>query len=122
MQWSKPPPIVWSSIEEKTMNAVIFETVVTEEHELHCTLPASLPTGCRLRVVIEPIPEQSPAQGESVRALTGDDLVDHYQPKTELGQIIIEARRAYIESGGKPMSWDEINAEVRERRGGLADD
>jgi hypothetical protein len=39
------------------MNAVIIETVVTEEHQLHCTLPASLPTGCRLRVVIEPIEE-----------------------------------------------------------------
>jgi hypothetical protein len=37
------------------MNAVIFETVVTDDHQLHCTLPASLPTGCRLRVVIEPI-------------------------------------------------------------------
>lgn len=39
------------------MNAVIIETVVNEEHQLHCTLPASLPTGCRLRVVIEPIEE-----------------------------------------------------------------
>jgi hypothetical protein len=47
------------------MNAVVFEAVVTEEHELHCTLPASLPTGCRLRVVIEPIPEQSPQEQET---------------------------------------------------------
>lgn len=41
------------------MNAVVFEAVVTEEHELHFTLPASLPTGCRLRVVIEPIEESA---------------------------------------------------------------
>lgn len=41
------------------MNAVIFETVVTDEHQLHCVLPASLPTGCRLRVVIEPIEENA---------------------------------------------------------------
>ena len=59
------------------MNAVIFETVVTDEHQLNCNLPASLP---------------------------------------------IELRRAYVESGGKLMTWDEINAEVREHRGGVADD
>lgn len=41
------------------MNAVIFETVVTDEHQLHCALPASLPTGSRLRVVIEPIDESA---------------------------------------------------------------
>jgi hypothetical protein len=39
------------------MNAVSFETVVTDEHQLHYALPASLPTGCRVRVVIEPIEE-----------------------------------------------------------------
>jgi hypothetical protein len=54
--------------------------------------------------------------------LTGDAVVDHYQPRTELGRKLIELRRAYIEEGGKLMSWDEINAEVLERRGGVADD
>lgn len=43
------------------MNAVIFETVVTDEHQLHCALPDSLPTGCRLRVVIEPIEGSAPS-------------------------------------------------------------
>ena len=37
------------------MNELVFETIVTDEHRLHCALPASLPTGCRLRVIIEPI-------------------------------------------------------------------
>lgn len=41
------------------MDAVIFETVVTDAHELHCALPTSLPTGCRLRVVIEPIEDNT---------------------------------------------------------------
>ena len=104
------------------MNAVIFETVVTDEHRLNCDLPASLPTGCRLRVVIEPILDEAPEENESSRALTGDAVVDHYQPRTELGRKLIELRRAYIESGGKLVSWDEVNAEVRERRGGIADD
>lgn len=104
------------------MNAVIFETVVTDEHRLNCDLPASLPTGCRLRVVIEPILDETPEENESSRALTGDAVVDHYQPRTELGRKLIELRRAYIESGGKLVSWDEVNAEVRECRGGIADD
>lgn len=104
------------------MNAVTFETVVTDAHQLHYTLPASLPTGCRLRVVIEPILDEAPMENESSRALTGDAVVDHYQPKTELGRKLIELRRAYVEGGGQRMSWDEIDAEVRERRGGVADD
>ena len=104
------------------MNAVIFETVVTDEHQLNCNLPASLPTGCRLRVVIEPIMDEDPAEHEPTRTLTGDAVVDRYQPRTELGHKLIELRRAYVESGGKLMTWDEINAEVREHRGGVADD
>lgn len=96
------------------MNAVIFETVVTDDHRLHCDLPASLPTGCRLRVVIEPIPDETPAEPKPARALTGDAVVDHYQPRTELGRKLIELRRAYLESGGKLMTWDEIDAEMRE--------
>jgi hypothetical protein len=104
------------------MNALVLEAVVTEEHQLHCALPTSLPTGCRLRVVIEPLLDEAPAQNQPSRALTGDAVVDHYQPRSALGRQLIELRQAYVESGGKRMSWDEIDAEVRERRGGVADD
>lgn len=104
------------------MNAVIFETVVTDDHRLHCDLPASLPTGCRLRVVIEPILDEAPAETAPAPALTGDAVVDHYQPRTELGRRLIELRRAYIQSGGKLMTQDEILAEVRRRRGEDVDD
>ena len=104
------------------MNAVIFETVVTDDHQFNRNLPTSWPTGCRLRVVIEPILDEAPEEKESSRALTGDAVVDHYQPRTELGRKLIELRRAYIERGGKLMNWDEVNAEVCERRGGVADD
>lgn len=41
------------------MNAVIFETVVTAEHQLRYALPESLPIGCKLRVVIEPVEGQA---------------------------------------------------------------
>ena len=104
------------------MNAVIFETGVTDEHQLNCHLPASLPTGCRLRVAIEPILNEAPVENESFRALTGDAVVDLYQPKTELGRKLVELRRAYIEGGGKLMTQDEILAEVRGRRGEINDE
>ena len=40
---------------------------------------------------------------------TGDAVVDTYQPRTELGRKLIELRRAYIQAGGKLLSWDEID-------------
>lgn len=53
---------------------------------------------------------------------TGDAVVDHYRPRTELGRRLIERRRAYVQAGGKLSSWEEIDAEVRDRRGGAVDD
>ncbi|SEH07313.1 hypothetical protein [Candidatus Venteria ishoeyi] len=41
------------------MNAMTIETSVMADHQLHLNLPASLPVGCKLRVVIEPL-EPSP--------------------------------------------------------------
>ena len=74
-----------------------------------------LPLAQNARLPAAECPEE---RGEtSGRGLTGDDLVDHYRPRTELGRKLIELRRAYIESGGKLMTQDEILAEVRERRG-----
>ena len=73
-------------------------------------------------MVIEPILDEAPVENESSRVLTGDAVVDHYQPKTELGRKLIELRRAYIEGGGKLMTQDEILAEVRERRGEIDDE
>jgi len=52
-----------------------------------------------------------------VAPLTGDAVVDHYQPRTELGHELLELRRAYILGGGKLLSWDELDEEMRERRG-----
>jgi hypothetical protein len=85
------------------MNAVVFETVVTDEHQLHCALPASLPTGCRLRVVIEPIAEEEPT-------------------RTELWRQLMALREQAITEGMPLMDWDEINAEVCRRQGGAADE
>jgi len=50
-----------------------------------------------------------------------DPILDHYQPRTEIGHKLLALRRVYLESGGKLMTWDEIDEEVRRRRGGLSD-
>ena len=85
------------------------------------------------RVVITVLPDAPPknnhlsAQNQCVtdvshRELTGDSVVDHYQPRTELGRTLIELRRAYIESGGTLMTQDEVLAEIRNRRNENSDD
>jgi len=69
--------------------------------------PDQEPVGTLVRIHLEP--------------LTGDKLVDSYQPCTEIGRLTLAARRAYIEAGGKLLTADEINEEVRRRRGGVTD-
>ncbi|WP_295587406.1 hypothetical protein [uncultured Lamprocystis sp.] len=62
-------------------------------------------------------PEEA-ATATPVAPMTGDAVVDHYQPRTALGRDLLESRRAYILGGGKLLSWDELDEEMRERRGG----
>ena len=55
---------------------------------------------------------------DQLRRLPSDRLVDAYRPRTKIGRLALAARKAYIESGGKLLTFDEISAEVRSRRGG----
>ena len=52
---------------------------------------------------------------------TGDILVDRYCPRTERGRRLLALRRAYILSGGHLLDGNELDAEVRTRRGGATD-
>lgn len=88
------------------MNNLVFDATVNADHLVR--LPDDWPVGMRVRIAAEP--------------LTGDAVVDHYQPRTEIGRLALAARRAYIESGGKLLTVDDINEEVRRRRGGVSDD
>lgn len=88
------------------MNHPVFDTTVKADHIVR--LPDDWPVGLSVRIEAKP--------------LTGDAVLDHYQPRGEIGRLVLAARRAYIESGGKLLSADEINQEVRRRRGGLDDD
>ncbi len=43
-----------------------------------------------------------------------------WKPKTALGKKLMAMRAAYIRRGGKLLTAEEIDAEIRERRGGMA--
>jgi len=88
------------------MDSLTFETDVSQDHRVY--LPADLPVGARVRIHVE--------------LLNDDAVVDHYQPRTEIGRLALAARQAYIQAGGKLLTANEINEEVRRRRGGVFDD
>lgn len=90
------------------MNAISFEVMVTSEHRLYFELPESLPVGSTLKVTLEPV--------------VHDSVLDDYQPCTELGHRLVALRRNYLQSGGKLLTWPELDAEMRRRRGGVADE
>lgn len=87
------------------MNALTFNTKVRTDHLLR--LPDELPAGVAVRITIEP--------------LSDEEYMDAYQPRTELGRLALAARKAHLNAGGKLLGTDEINEEVRRRRGGVAD-
>ncbi len=82
----------------------------------------ALDLGQSATLSVLPMPEQQPLTQTDVQTLTGDEVVDHFQPQTDLGRKLIALRRAYVQGGGKLLSLDEVNAEVRQCRGGVADD
>jgi hypothetical protein len=43
-------------------------------------------------------------------------------PRTELGRALLEARRQILASGQGFLSWEELEREIAERRGGAAPD
>jgi hypothetical protein len=57
-----------------------------------------------------------------ISPIVGDLLVDTYRPRTELGRKLLELRREYIHSGGKLLSWEGLDEEMRLRRGGVPDE
>ncbi|GAB6057414.1 hypothetical protein [Desulfonatronum parangueonense] len=90
------------------MAEITFETVVSPKHELCFNLPTSLPVGSVIRVTVE--------------AIEKDLHAPHFIPQSELGRKLLKAREENVHDGGKLMDWDEINEEVRRRRGGLTDE
>lgn len=51
-----------------------------------------------------------------------DEAWVDYRPKTPLGRKLLELRRAYLASGGRLLSAEALDEEMRERRGRNSDD
>lgn len=88
------------------MNSLVLETRVTADHMVH--LPEELPVNARIRIHIEQL-------GEEVT--TNATL-----PRTPLGQRLTQLRQAHLASGGRLLSPDELEVELRQRRGGVLND
>lgn len=88
------------------MSALILETRVSPDHTLH--LPEELPVNARIRIHIEQLAEEPSAETPASR--------------TPLGKRLRQLRQANLASGGRLLSPDELDAELRERRGGLTGD
>lgn len=57
----------------------------------------------------------------SVSSITGDAVVDYYQPRTELGKKLLALRREYVINGGRLLAESELADEIHLRRGGVLD-
>ncbi len=88
------------------MTALIMETRVTPDHILR--LPEELPVNALIRIHIQPLGE--------------DESLKTSGPRTPLGERLSRLRQAYLASGGRLLSPEELDEELRQRRGGLAND
>ena len=70
------------------MSTIIFETTVQEDHLLEYLLPASLPIGSRLRVVIAPLTDEEKQVWEDFPAFRKKHpVVFGYAPDDETASI-----------------------------------
>jgi len=45
---------------------------------------------------------------------------EEYHPRTALGRRLWRIRKRIVASGERLLSWDEVERELRERRGGVS--
>ncbi len=88
------------------MNSLVFEAEIDNNHNVH--LPEELPVGTRVRIHVEPLSDATASE--------------QVQGQSEIRRLALAARRAYLKRGGKLLSIDEVNEEVRRRRGGVSND
>lgn len=85
------------------MQTITLKSTIKADHLLH--LPDELPEGLTVKITIEPLSDHPP----------------HSEPLSDIAHLAMAARNNYLQQGGKPMSQDEILAEMRQRRGEPAD-
>ena len=77
-----------------------------------------LPNVERARVVVTLLPESMApvsAAETAAPAATLDPVVEQFEPRSELGRQLLALRRKHVEGGGKLLTLDEIEAEVRDQ-------
>ena len=90
-------------------------------------LPDAPPPGSPRALPPAVLPPAATAPEEATTAtpvapVTGDAVVDHYQPRTELGRDLLAIRRRAIARGLQLQSVDAILDEVRQGRAEAGDD
>lgn len=88
------------------MSDLILETRVNPDHILH--LPEGLPVNARIRIHIEQLDDEAMSQA--------------FEARTPLGLRLSQLRNANLEGGGRLLTPDELDTELRERRGGASSD
>ena len=55
----------------------------------------------------------------TMSSVVTDVVTANYKPRTELGRRLVALRHAYLSKGGRLLSADALEEEVRSRRGGV---
>jgi|GEM_PF-6140924 len=55
----------------------------------------------------------------TMSSVATDAVTENYKPRTELGRRLVALRHAYLSKGGRLLSADALEEEVRSRRGGV---
>lgn len=55
----------------------------------------------------------------TISSVVTDEPTANYKPRTELGRRLVALRHAYLSKGGRLLSADALEEEVRSRRGGV---
>lgn len=98
------------------MQTLTFDCNLDSTRHLVLNLPTSVPLGRhRVAVVIDP-PEVETATASITPSIAEEPA------RAALWQRLLALREQGIAEGMHLMNWDEVNAEVRERRGGVSDE
>ena len=84
-----------------------------------------IPGVARARVVVTLLPEtpsSPPDQPPPADTATVDTATERFRPRSALGRKLLALRRRHAGQAEPLLNLEEIEAELRERRGGLPDD
>ena len=81
----------------------------------------TFPLADMLRWLGDPLETISIHERGAAKASAATRDVAPYVPRTELGRKLWEIRKRIVAAGKATMTWEDIEREVAERRGGVGD-